>query len=613
MLADAVLLVYPRHGVPLSIACDASDTAMGGVLQQLVDGRWQPLAFFSKKFSARELGQEYGTYDRELLAIYSSIIHFQHFVDGREFHVLTDHKPLTFAFTRKSSTKLHKRRETQLSFISQFTTDIRHISGSANTVADTLSRVDAMSTADIFINFDEMASAQETDGDLLRERHSNESSLVLKQIPVAGSSTHLWCDTKTGVQRPFVPASHRRKVFESLHNLSHDGVRTTVRKIAERFVWPGMNKEISLWTRACPSCQRSKVHRHTQSAPGSFSLPDKRFEHIHIDLITMTECQGMRYCLTVVDRFTRWPQAIPLPNMEAETCARALMSGWIAHYGIPLIITSDQGRQFESHLFQSLCRLLGARRVRTVAFHPESNGLVERMHRSLKTAIKAREESNWVDSLPLVLLGLRTAFKEDLLASAAEMVYGMTLRLPGSFLTPTAADVNDGAFIKALKETMDALRPVPTSSHDTTAKIFIHPDLFTCSHALVRVDRVRKPDEQPFEGPYEILRRTDKFFLLRIGRREVNVSVDRLRPFFQLHCPTTQPHTSTSDAHTQSETPTPPPVMNPADPQTPSPGAGAHARPESSSSRELSSEPSHSVQIPRRSVRINTRPIVKYF
>ena len=97
---------------------DASDTAVGAVLQQQINGEWKPIAFFSKRLKPAET--RYSTFDRELLAIYLAIKHFQHFFEGRQFQILTDHKPLTFAFNTQSS-KLTPRQIRHLDFISQFT------------------------------------------------------------------------------------------------------------------------------------------------------------------------------------------------------------------------------------------------------------------------------------------------------------------------------------------------------------------------------------------------------------------------------------------------------------------------------------------------------------
>jgi len=135
-LAQATLLFHLKPDAPTCIMTDASNVAIGAALQQFMDGQWCPLSFFSTKLRPPEI--LYSTFDRELLAIYLSIKHFRHFVEGRNFHVITDHKPLTFAMT--SQTNHHTPRQIHhLDYISQFTTDIQHIRGEDNLVADTLS------------------------------------------------------------------------------------------------------------------------------------------------------------------------------------------------------------------------------------------------------------------------------------------------------------------------------------------------------------------------------------------------------------------------------------------------------------------------------------------
>ena len=126
-----------------------------------------------------------------------------------------------------------------------------------------------------------------------------------------------------------------------------------------------------------------------------------------------------------------------MPDATAESCASALLSGWVSRFGVPRTITSDRGAQFESELWNSLMTLLG-----TTAYHPQSNGLVERFHRHLKGGLKALLAGyHWVDNLPIVLLGIRASLKEGLSCTSAELVYGTALRLPGDFFAPPIAEV----------------------------------------------------------------------------------------------------------------------------------------------------------------------------
>lgn len=138
-LAQATLLSHPQTDAPCAIMTDASDIAVGAVLQQFVDGLWQPISYFSRKLTPPET--RYSTFDRELLAIYLAIKHFRHYVEGCNFYVVTDHKPLIYSLFSNSN-RYSPRQVHHLDYISQFTSDIRHVSGRDNPVADALSRVD---------------------------------------------------------------------------------------------------------------------------------------------------------------------------------------------------------------------------------------------------------------------------------------------------------------------------------------------------------------------------------------------------------------------------------------------------------------------------------------
>jgi hypothetical protein len=133
----ATQLAHPDPEAEISLAADASDTHIGAVLQQKTATGWRPLSFYSKKLSATE--ERYSAFDRELWAVFSGIRHFRYLLEGRQFHVLTDHKPLTTALHRVSEPWSAKQQR-QLAYIAEYTADIRYIAGTDNVVADALSR-----------------------------------------------------------------------------------------------------------------------------------------------------------------------------------------------------------------------------------------------------------------------------------------------------------------------------------------------------------------------------------------------------------------------------------------------------------------------------------------
>jgi cleavage and polyadenylation specificity factor subunit 1 len=141
-LSRATLLAHPDTSAPLALVTDASTTAMGAVLQQRADNVCQHLAFFSRKLNPAQ--QKYSAYDRELLAVYEAVKHFRHMLEARHFTIFTNHKPIKYAFQQKRD-KCSPRQFNHLDFITQFSTDVRHISRQDNVVADALSHASNLS------------------------------------------------------------------------------------------------------------------------------------------------------------------------------------------------------------------------------------------------------------------------------------------------------------------------------------------------------------------------------------------------------------------------------------------------------------------------------------
>jgi hypothetical protein len=318
------------------------------------------------------------------------------------------------------------------------------------------------------------------------------------------------------------------------------------------------------------------VQRHSIAPLASFPTPDARFDVVHIDIVgPLPSSHGYIYLLTCVDRYTRWPEAIPLTTITSEAVAHAFISGWISRFGVPSSIITDRGRQFESHLWSNLMALLGIKRSRTTSYHPQANGMVEHFHRQLKAALKAQPNPDaWMTTLPLILLGIRTALKQDLNSTAAELVYGTSLRLPGEFFTPapTTSLPNPSEFLNTLKTHFRHIKPI--SPRPATTKANIPQGLATATHAFIRHDAVRKPLQPPYNGPYPIIKRTDKHFTIKINDRTDTVSIDRLKPAHldttgitldldPLGCPRLQTHTTSPTPRSCSQnTPSPTPTTS---------------------------------------------------
>ncbi|GBM30033.1 Transposon Ty3-G Gag-Pol polyprotein [Araneus ventricosus] len=300
--------------------------------------------------------------NQALLHEYLKVKHFKHYLEGRTFTIYTDHKPLIFAFHQKLD-KAVPRQARQLNYISQFSTDIKYIKGENNIVADTLSRVTEVSS----IDYDQIADAQTQDEEL--KSLKTITSLNLKQYPLP-LGKYLWCDTSTSKIPPYIPQAFRKQIFHHIHGLSHPGIKSTIKLMNSKFIWPSIKKDVQLWTRTCIPCQKAKINRHTKTKLGEFEVPSGRFCVVHIDLIgPLPPSRGNIYCLTCIDRFSNWMEAIPLDNISADTVARAFYSNWIARFRTPHKLITDRGTQFRSEILQFLSKICGINLQHTTILH----------------------------------------------------------------------------------------------------------------------------------------------------------------------------------------------------------------------------------------------------
>uniref|UniRef100_A0ABD2WEF1 Integrase catalytic domain-containing protein n=2 Tax=Trichogramma kaykai TaxID=54128 RepID=A0ABD2WEF1_9HYME len=436
----------------------------------------------------------------ELTAIYLRIKHFHHELEGREFSVYCDHKPLQYAFMQAPE-HAPVVRQRQLAYISQYTTSIKYLPGAENPVADALSRIsheeiatketsttvevpcpsiDAFALPTAF-SLEELSQEQSKDDQLPIILAGEKIPLPLQKgmWPVNNKLLPIFYNTEEDLIRPYIPVSMRDRVIDLVHKCGHPGPKSTTKLIKRKY--------------------QNKVSRHTKLIPALFPIPDDRFAHVHLDLVTLQESEEFTHALTMIDRFSRWPEAVPIPDMNAETLAHAFVDTWVARYGVPETVTSDQGQQFEGGLFNELCKLLGTNRVHTTPCHPESNGIIERWHRDFKTALMCFEgEKEWTKALPLVMLGLRTRIRSDIDASPAEIMYGSTLRLPGEFFSDKDTEHDLHFFTEEVRAFLKSIKPVLATSHNQ-AKPFIHKNLATCSHVFVRANQIKKALESPYK------------------------------------------------------------------------------------------------------------------
>jgi hypothetical protein len=199
----------------------------------------------------------------------------------------------------------------------------------------------------------------------------------------------------------------------------------------------------------------------------------------------------------------------------------------------------------------SLQKLLGMQRIRITAYHPSSNGIVERFHRRLKEALKCHN-ATWTEALPLVLLGIRNDIKEGIETAPSELVCGTTLRLPADLVEVHDRQLQHPTtdFVANLKTRMQTIQFTKTTCHKEQ-QVYVPRSLHTAKFVFVRVDSVKKPLQPPYDGPYRVLSTGDKYFKVLVRGKPNTISVDRLKPaYVEANAPLTddsQPTNSTRE------------------------------------------------------------------
>ena len=587
-LVDAVHLTFPKANCPYTITADASAHSIGACLNQVEDGINKPIAFFSRKLSETE--RRYSTFERELLAIFSATKKWKSIIDGVHTTAFTDHKPLIGAFYGDKE-RTSDKQQRQLSFISEFVMDLVHIAGKDNVVADTLSRTSNVSSivADTMaLDLASIAKAQNRNPDGYGE---------FKSFEIGLANTKLFCDVSQPNPRPVVPPEFRHPLFCALNCLCHPGIKATFRLINGRYFWQDMKNDVKRWCEECLECQQSKIGQHSKKQIKQLPVPTQRFANVHMDIVGPLEtpltdnCLKPRYLLTVIDSHTRWLEAIPLVDISAQTVTQAFLLHWVARFGPPLHLTTDRGTQFCAELTTRLNNILGIHHIRTTGYNPRANGMVKRSHRTLKTALKARGR-NWLDQLPIVLLGIHMRPDDDG-TSAFSRVTGEQPMVPS--IIPSNFDLTQLSIaLHKLPFDCSLTRPRKIKEH-------IPDKLKTCSHVWLRVDRVRKPLEAPYQGPYEVINRTDDTFTILIRGNQSVVSIDRLKPATLPSREVAAPETTTRSTPDADDTVKQDPVQDPAQ------------DPAQDSMHDSAQDPAPKLTSSGRTVRFNTKPYYHYY
>lgn len=564
-LTHAPVLTFPDYQLPFIMCTDASALGIGAVLMQQKEGLHpQVIAYASRVLSMAE--SKYSVTHLEALAVVWALKHFKDIVFGYEITVYTDHTAVTSLFQTKNLTG---RLARWFITIQQFNPTLKYLPGRANSAADALSRNIPVAAIQEIENFSpaELSKAQRCDAMWSTVIYALESGdeYVGPKLPVPFSQFFLQDDilcrkvTLDGdtVTQIVIPPPLVETVLKLVHDTPHAGHPGRDRTLAaarHKFFWPKLRVDVESYVARCLSCAQTKGN--TQTAPIlEYPLPDSPFDTIGIDLLQLPRShQGSAYVLVCVDHFSRFVILVPLPNKSAITVAHAIVTHLICPYTTPRVLLSDNGTEFSNTVLANICQQYSITQTFITAYHPASNGLVERTNKKILDVLRHYAGSfheSWEDWLPQVAASINGSVNSSTGKTPHYIIYGSDKRLPYDVLiqSPTPVySMDDYAKqqIHAFQQIHQSVRERLKASREEMMRKQ-HAQANPVSFAIGDTVMKRCPDRQcklspKFSGPYVITSSIsyNKFKILDPVTNTVEyVHCDRLK---KVNVPPPQPH-----------------------------------------------------------------------
>lgn len=545
-LCSKSVLIYPDFRDPFILATDASKSALGAVLSQIRDGEERPICYASRQLRAPE--QNYSTTERELLAVIWATKQFRCYLLGRKFKLVTDHAALRWMLSLRDPSSRLTRWALRLE---EFDYEVEHKAGRKHSNADALSRAVAAVRKVASPHFNSKAKirrAQENDVWCQQKK----DVLRLDQDGLA-----YWT---TGITRPqdwklAVPASMVQEVLHQCHSTpwaGHPGIDRTEKLVSQSYFWPSMKRDVEDFVRRCETCAHRKKPAGLQAPLETPYKAESPMEQISMDIVgpLPRSNSGHKYILTVVDHFTRYAEAIPLKDQTAEHVAKAFVEEIITRHGVPTRLLTDQGRNFVSSLMKEICKNLGIKKIQTTPYHPQSNGMVERLHRTLTDSLShfvRRDGRDWHKWVKYVVMAYRSIPHSSTGYSPNYLMYGREIRAPCEYqVEPNLSNEEgeeDAMVIELQRKFREAYEEAKRRSEKAWASrtAFWNKNrrlrLFTPGQYVYLYVPAIKPGDsskfhKPYTGPHLITQKTSNVnYELQLNNgRKVVVHVNRMKP-----------------------------------------------------------------------------------
>ncbi|GFT90874.1 transposon Tf2-9 polyprotein [Trichonephila clavipes] len=561
-LTEAPILQLPNFSEQFNLFTDASGVGIGAVLQQ----NQKPIAFASRTLNKAE--RNYTVTERECLAVIWALNKFKTYFGPLPVKVITDHAALTKLTNGKNLSSRMIRWALKLS---EFNIEWEHRPGVQNVVADLLSRnpVDSVEGSQISCAALRALAINSREQFIKEQREDPELGHIYRYLenPDDGSVNATICESWSqdfklingllfyakyfstlGELRVYIPGSLRKDIMKEFHDLplaGHLGKRKTYLKLRDTCYFPFMRKYIFEYVSTCDRCQK---FNYKNALPAGRLMPivsKYPNEIVTLDLVgpyPASRPERYKFILVITDHFTKWCELIPLRKASAQTIANAFFNNYIARYGAPISLISDNGPQFISDVFEHLSHRLDIKHMKTVTYRPQSN-LTERVNRNLVQMIASFVEENhenWDQFLHEFAFALRTAVNETTNKTPAELFLGRKIITPFSKLINVTEDAKYvGNNIERL---FDEARRNMQKQHKYWEKhynlrrrdvhIKVNDLVLLQTHFLSAAGKKQVGKFMPkFEGPYKVLEIKGNNLVIWKNGRNITVNIDQVRVY----------------------------------------------------------------------------------
>lgn len=444
-LSSAETLGYFDVRAKTKVVADASPYGLGAVLVQIQEGEPKVIAYASRSLSAVE--RRYSQTEREALALVWACEKFHSYVYGVEFDLVTDHKPLEVIYSPKS--KPSARIERWVLRLQPYKFRVVHVAGTSM-IADPLSRLLRSDETDNtssgketeeyvrFVTIEVTPRAMKT-RDVEESSHHDEELTHVRKCIETGDWANPHCAKYLPVRdelcaighivmrgtKMVIPTELRQEVVAIAHE-GHVGMTGTKLRLRTKVWWPGLDKDVEKFVRACSGCQL--VARQTPPEPIlPTELPPGKWQDLAIDLLGPMPTG--EYILVVVDYYSRYYEAEITTSVSTRRIID-LLEKMFAQHGLPLTITSDNGPQFRAEVFEDFLKEKGITHRKVTPLYAQANGEVERQNRSMLKSMKIAqaEGKNWRKELVTYLGAYRSTPHSITGKPPGELLFGRSIR-----------------------------------------------------------------------------------------------------------------------------------------------------------------------------------------